>query len=277
MSQGFTVFGAAGFLGRAVCRLLLAQGHTVRTVGRNDWPEAGSDLGHAIFTVGMNANFRGRPFETYDAHIERLRQVLQGYRFSSLLYVSSTRVYLGAASTDEYAALSVSPAQADQTFNISKLAGEALCLSLGQPTIRVARVSNLYGEDDSSTVFLTDVMREAIRTGAVTFRTAPASAKDYLHVDDAALALMAIALDGRQTIYNVASGENTSNAAIADLLDELGVSCSFEPGAPEIAFAPIDTTALQALGLRTQPLTARLPIVYAGLKARLTESASGCR
>ena len=273
MRQSFTVFGAAGFLGRSLCRDLSGRGYEVTALGRDNWPMPGHNLGHAIFTIGMNANFRGRPFETYDAHIDRLRQVLHDYRFDSLLYVSSTRVYLGASLTEEYTSLSVAPAAPDHIFNISKLAGEALCLSQGNPAIRIARVSNLYGEDDVSNVFLTDVLREAVLTEAVTFHTAAASEKDYLHVGDAASALAAIALAGRQSIYNVASGQNTSNGEIAAQLEAFGVACRFEPGAPEIRFPVIDTQALRALGFSPRSLGDMLPIVFHDFKSRATESA----
>ena len=273
MSERFTVFGAAGFLGRHLCSALERQGHRVLALGRDNWPARDAELGHIVFTIGMNANFRGRPFETYDAHIDRLREVLTRYRFSSLLYVSSTRVYLGASSTREYEPLTVQPALADQTFNISKLAGEALCLSSQKPSVRVARLSNAYGADDRSDVFLAAVLREAIKTGSVTFHTAPASSKDYIHIDCAANALVMIALQGRQTIYNVASGINTTNQQIASALTALGVGTRFAESAPQISFPIIDTSALQSLGFRPTALGDAFGGVFEGMKRNLMQSA----
>lgn len=274
MSRQVTIFGAAGFIGQHLYSRLSAKGEKVFAVTRQNWPEIGSYLGDVIFAIGMNANFRGRPFETYEAHIDRLRQVLTQYKFKSLLYVSSTRVYLGAASTHEFAPLMVQPTQMDQIFNISKLAGEALCLSVGEPVIRIARLSNVYGANDRSDVFLTSVLREAIQTGSVLFRTAPNSAKDYIHIDDAIQALIQISSEGHQPIYNIASGYNTSNQEIAAQLENLGVSCRFAENAPEISFEPINTRALQeSLGLRPAQLVNILPNVFMAMKASFKRSA----
>ena len=274
MSAPFCVFGAAGYLGRHLCRELTSQGHSFKAVTRENWPEPGADLGNVIFTIGMNANFRGRPFETYDAHIGRLTHVLTRYRFRSLLYVSSTRVYLGAGSTREGAPLVVVPTLPDQIFNISKLAGEALCLSQDDAAFRIARLSNVYGEDDRSEVFLTAVFREALETGSVTFHTAPTSSKDYIHIDDAARALITIARAGTERIYNLAAGENTTNTEIARLLSAAGISCRFAPNAPSVRFPEIETSHLRALGIRPARLSDLLPTVFQGMAAGLRKSAS---
>ena len=91
---------------------------------------------------------------------------------NSLLYLSTTRVYRNALETTESATLQVSPTDPDDVYNITKLAGEALCLSLPNPTTRVARLSNVIGAGAQSDSFLASVMRDA-REGAVTIRGAP--------------------------------------------------------------------------------------------------------
>lgn len=265
---GIAVFGANGFLGRNLCRHLVEHDRDVVALTRSDWPSPGANLGHVIFTIGMNANFRGRPFETYDAHIDQLKRILTEYSFASLLYISSTRVYLGAGDTHESSSLLVSPLHPDQIFNISKLAGEALCISMRNPRVRIARVSNIYGAGDTSDVFLTAVMREAAATGAVTFHTAEASAKDYIHIDDVVPALLAIVERGSQAIYNVASGQNTCNRNIADLLEQAGIECRFAAGAPTISFPQIEISALKTLGARIRPVAECLPDVFSAVRSQ---------
>ena len=115
MSTPYTIFGASGFIGHHISRRLVAQGQTVRAVTRDCWPADGDDLGHVIYAIGMTANFRSRVMETFAAQIERLYDIIARQRFTSLLYLSSTRVYRGAASTEEDAPLIVRPLDADDT------------------------------------------------------------------------------------------------------------------------------------------------------------------
>src|SRR5205814_832902 len=110
-------------------------------------------------------------------------EVLQNYKFDSFLYLSSTRLYRGAASTQEDAEIPISPSDPERLYDATKLAGEALCLALSRPAMRVARLSNLYGLNNHSENFLSQVLSEALRTRRVTIQTGPQSAKDYLHVD----------------------------------------------------------------------------------------------
>jgi nucleoside-diphosphate-sugar epimerase len=150
MPGQFTVFGGSGFVGGEVATVLEARGDKVVRVGRNNWPESGSHLGNVIFTIGMTADFRKRLVETVELQVIRLHEALQRYRFESFTYLSSARVYGGAATTHENASLLVRPYEEDHVYNISKLAGESLCFALQNPKIRVVRMSNVYGVQDSS-------------------------------------------------------------------------------------------------------------------------------
>lgn len=242
----FTVFGANGFVGRELIRQIAARGHSATPVTRANWPDQGRDLGHVIFTIGMTADFREKPFETVEAQVSLLARALQGYRFSSFLALSSTRVYRGATETNEAARLSIAPENPDDLYNATKLAGEALCLALPNPAIRVARLSNLYGTGAASASFLASVLDEARAKRRVVFRTGPASAKDYLDVETAASALIEIALNGRQRLYNVASGTNVSNGEIMAALASAGISCHCEANAPEPIFPAISVRRLKS-------------------------------
>ena len=74
--SAFSVFGASGFIGSRLVAQLEAEGHAVARIGRKTWPARGSHLGHVIFTIGMTADFREKPFETVDAQVLRLRDAL---------------------------------------------------------------------------------------------------------------------------------------------------------------------------------------------------------
>ncbi len=241
MTATFTIFGGNGFVGGEVARLLETRGDSVLRVTRSNWPDAGADLGDVIFTVGMTADFRKRLVETVELQVLRLYEALTRYKFNSFTYLSSARVYSGASSTDESATLLVRPYEEDHVYNISKLAGESLCFAIPNPKIRVVRMSNVFGARDTSNLFLTAVMRDAVETGAVTIGQSPLSSKDYIAVADVADALVKISESGYQRLYNLAAGENVSHQMIADVLVNEGYGVTFKDGGPVVTIPQIDT------------------------------------
>jgi nucleoside-diphosphate-sugar epimerase len=242
----FTVLGASGFIGSHVAAHLSASGNECFAPERNDPVIYQQELGHVIYCIGLTADFRSRPLETVEAHVCRLRDILERARFESLLYLSSTRVYRGAADTREDVPLRVDPGDPDDLYNLSKILGESLCLSCGHPCARVARLSNVYGPDGASESFLAAVLRDALTAGRVVVNTAPASAKDYVGVHDVAPALVRIACSGRHRVYNVASGRNVTNEELLDGIRAL-TACrvTFAEGAQEVVFPAISTDRLR--------------------------------
>jgi nucleoside-diphosphate-sugar epimerase len=247
MDGSFTVIGAQGYIGSRLCRHLNSQGTAVHEIDRFDASRhAGHNLGHVIFAGGVTADFRTRPFDTINAHVSAVAEILQRAAFTSFLYLSSTRVYQGAGSAVEDAELRLSITDPLQLYNASKLAGEALCLTLPDPNIRVARLSNVYGADDNSENFLIEILRAAITDGHVTLRTGPESEKDFVSVADVVAILPRLAAGGRERLYNVASGRNTRFGDIADALRSLtGCTIDVAPGSPAVVFPEISIARLQ--------------------------------
>lgn len=231
----FTILGASGFIGSHLLAHLEESGHECFAPARDDAAVFERELGHAIYCIGLTADFRQRPFDTVRAHVCFLAEVLEKARFDSLLYLSSTRVYAGAASGDEEARL-----LAGDLYNLSKLAGEALCFASGREHVRVARLSNVYGNDFSSDNFLPAIIRAAVEEGRVVLNTALDAAKDYVSIDDVARILPRIALEGKQRVYNVAGGRNTSNRELLAKLAEItGCGVDAPPGVPATDFPRI--------------------------------------
>jgi len=246
----FTIFGASGFVGSHLRQYLVTQGHSVSTPARGeelDFVNAHSNIGHVIYAIGLTANFRQKPFETVEAHVSKLSDLIQRATFDSWVYLSSTRVYAGLghdvlAGEDSF--LKVIPSL-DMIYNLSKLTGESICVSQDNPTIRVARLSNVYGVGMSGSTFLSSVIQEASSTGAVTINEAPKSSKDYVSVEDVSMLLTQIAMDGQSRIYNIASGQSTTHGEIATSLTEiLGCNVNFAPNANQRNFPPIDVKLL---------------------------------
>lgn len=243
----FTVLGASGYIGSRLVAHLQAQGHTVWAPARGDAEVFTRPLGHVMYCVGLTADFRTRPFDTADAHVSLLAEVLRRAQFDSLLYLSSTRVYMGAASTHEDAPLSVLPGDPSYLYNLTKLTGESLCHASGRAGVRVARLSNVVGPgmDAASGNLVADLLRQA-QGGHIVLRSDPQSAKDYVHVDDLLDWLPRIALTGRAATYNVASGRQTTHAQwLAWLQARTGCTVEVHAQAPLQVFPPINVQRLQ--------------------------------
>jgi nucleoside-diphosphate-sugar epimerase len=254
-----TLVGGHGFVGRHLDAHLRATGWTCEVIPRTDKEIPQRHLGHVFYCAGLTADFRERPFDTVEAHVSYLAQWLKFGEFDSLSYLSSTRVYANATSTSENASLLVNPEVAGDLYNLSKLMGESLCLQSGR-SVRIARLSNVYGLRMPEQNFLAEILSAAARDKTVRFRSASESEKDYISVHDVVTALSRIALDGENGIFNLASGTNISNQMIADFLTKAGVVCEFEPDAPSIKFSRIDTQKIETkMGSRTCDLVRDLP------------------
>jgi len=202
----FTVLGAGGFIGRSLVTFLKSEGHEVLEIKRDYIDHLNKSWGHTIYSIGLTSDFRLKPFETVEAHTEVLSKVLKEAKYDSFLYLSSTRVYFGAECTKESSNIKVNPTNKSDIYNISKLLGEALCLNINKPTIRVARLSNVVDASDNSDNFVSSLIKEAL-AGEIILRSDPKSAKDYISLNDALDVLIKISLHGNSRIYNVASGK----------------------------------------------------------------------
>lgn len=269
-SSQFTVLGASGFVGSALAASLRARGHAVFAPARADPAVFERSLGHVIYCIGMTADFRSKPFETVDAHVGVLAQVLGRASFDSLLYLSSTRVYGNGDQAREDARLQVDPNDPSDLYNLTKLAGESLCRNCGKPGVKVARLSNVVGSDPDSPNFLASLMREAL-AGRIELRSDPASAKDYVLLDDVVALLPAIAVAGRHWLYNVASGERISHAQlVAALVSLTGCASAVAPGSPRFDFPDIDIGRVRAeFGFSPSPVLAQLPRLVEQARLRM--------
>ena len=265
--MNFTVLGG-GFIGSQLAEALegedKAEVYAPLRQGKGDIFDEimDRDLGHVFYCIGFTANFRSRPFDTVEAHVCLLRRLLERGRFESFTYLSSTRVYEGGTTTHESAVLQVSPDNPGHLYNLSKLMGESLCLTSGLKA-RVVRLSNVFGCFMPQQNFISQVLKEAADTGRIQLLTAPQSAKDYVSVTDVIRWLPQIALHGTYSIYNVASGGNTSNAELALLLEKKGIAVSFAEDAPEWSFPVINTSRLvQEFGSAQSSLSSEFDYLF---------------
>jgi len=239
----FTILGSTGFIGTNLINKLAEQ--------KVDYycPEkfeimSKENLGHVICCVGLTSDFRQKSFETIEAHVSYVNNFLQEHTFESFLYLSSTRVY---GQRENYALESdniiVNPRKLDHIYNISKIAGEAVCHAMNNSKVRVVRLSNVYGYDAKSENFVFSLIKDAIK-GSVVLNSSLSSCKDYISIDNTINALIRIAQRGQHQIYNVASGHNITAGQILNKLKEL-TNCTIEvKGIDTIRFPKINITRL---------------------------------
>ena len=242
----YTVFGHTGMIGSALVAELTEQKEEVILPRREEY-RLEQNLGHVIYCIGLTADFRSKPHATIDAHVNHLNKVLKHNNFESFLYLSSTRVYQHCDHGNENRAIKLNSQDADQLYNISKLAGESLCLQDKRKNVRVARLSNVVSAEKAGNNFLDQIIHSVLRNGNVTINQAADSAKDYISIDDVVRLLLDISTSGQQRLYNIASGQNTSHGAIAEILREtLKVRVEFLPSSPCIQFPNIQISKIKS-------------------------------
>lgn len=265
----YTVLGASGFVGRHLASALRDAGHQVITPARDAVTKLVEPLGHVIYCIGLTSDFRTRPFDTMRAHVSVLADVLERADFESLLYLSSTRVYGRSSTGTEETSLTVDVGDPSDLYNISKLAGESLCLSCARSDVRVARLSNVVGDAPDSDNFLFALIREAL-SGRIELKSDLGSAKDYILLKDVLAVLPQIAASGRDRIYNVGSGVNLRHEEITERLIALtSCSLSVSPRALRFKFPTIDVTRLRLeFDFRPSSVIDALPTLVATYASR---------
>lgn len=242
-----TVLGSSGFVGSHIVGKLRMLNQPYFAPARDE-ELTNRELGDVIYCIGLTADFREKPFDTVEAHVCKLNFILKNCDFSSLTYLSSTRVYINCKGevVNENDPISINIHDPEELYTLTKLTGERIGLSSGR-NVRIARLSNVIGDDRLSANFITNVIGQIKSEKSVRFFTTPDSEKDYIPVDIAADLLIHIASSGKNKIYNVASGLNLSNQLLIELLKEqFEFSYTFDDNAREIKFPRIDVSNLTA-------------------------------
>lgn len=247
-SRKFTVFGGGGFIGSHLAASLRREGYGCWTPKRDDLEAEiyRRPLGHVIYCIGRANDFREKPFEEVEADVCLLKEVLERCDYESLLYLSSTRLYgFGQETAREEDPICLRPHDIGDLYNVAKAGGEALCSATGNDRVRVARLSNVYGNHFRSTLFLSLIVQDALKKKKVTLFSSLDSSKDYVSINDVAKVLPKIALHGKERLYNVASGRNTTHGEIALELKRLtGCSLEVKSDAATVCCPQVETSRL---------------------------------
>jgi nucleoside-diphosphate-sugar epimerase len=191
------VTGATGVIGTALVAALRARGDDVVVVHRGEPLPATA----------------GRVFHLAPA---RTQEVLDAYEPARVVFSSSVLVYGdhdGALTED----LDLRPLSA---YARAKADDDVLARERGAV---VARLSNVYGSGDRQPSRLVPELLHAIRHGhAPRLRSDGTPRRDFLHADDAAAALIALAEHGTPgEAYNIGSGAATSVREVVETLERV--------------------------------------------------------
>lgn len=212
------VLGGSGTIGKALASFLRSDPSIeVISLSISDYFSSIRNFDVIYYCIGMTSDFRSLPFRTVEAHIEILSKVLQKNRFGVLVYLSSARVYKDSSDTNEELPLLINPNDSDSIYNISKLAGESLCLLADYKRTRVARISNVVSRSHNQNSFL-GFLSNSLKTGSFVLSSSLKSEKDYVDIDQVTFCLREIGFRSVQKIYNIGSGFNIKTEEIIDAL-----------------------------------------------------------
>jgi nucleoside-diphosphate-sugar epimerase len=243
----FTVIGSNGFIGSALSIKMRAEGYSVFTPSRGDDKIFSIPLNHVIYAAGVTSNFRLNPFNTLQANTSYLAEILEKSCFDSLLYLSSSRIYRHAESTQEDAAIFLKSYDPEDLYDLTKLTAEALCYAREDLNhkVKVVRLSNVIGTDFRSQNFLFDIIRSACDDGVIYLRSSLDSCKDYVMLEDVIELLPKIATIGKHKCYNVASGHNLTHQDIVNSI----IKCTkarleISNDTPTVRFSRLDVSKI---------------------------------
>jgi nucleoside-diphosphate-sugar epimerase len=256
MARAATIVGAAGFVGQRLNARLVADGWDVYAPAKGDPDLLTRDLGTVFYCAGLTADYDRRPFDTVEAHASLVSQIIRADRFARLVYLSSTRLYDGLpkSEVDEDEPLVFALADPRRVYDLSKALGENLTLARTGGRGAVARLSNVFDWTDGAPGFLSEWLIQARAERALHLASSPHIRRDYIHLDDVVDALVALARGEPAGIVNVASGELTANAGIAEVFRTAGWQVDFSGDADPPPPPNASAARLRRLGVHPRPV-----------------------
>ena len=221
MKNSYTIFGK-GFVGTNIVKFFKKKKYKVFIPKRGKY-KFNKNLHNIIYCIG-NTNWITDPRGCYIANLGIVPKIIFNNKFSSFTLLSTTRIYLGNSpkKTNENDLICINPNTSNFLFNSLKLSAENLCLSLPNKRIKVARMSNLFGDNfTNQTYLLPTLVRNSINNNKINIIINKKSSKDFLYVNEAIDVLLKIIKNGKYRLYNIASGKNIELFRISQKIKEI--------------------------------------------------------
>src|SRR5450830_47898 len=243
------VTGAAGFIGRAVCKKMAAAGWTVYGIGHGDWPpfefqqfgvtkwlNADVSLENLQLLVGDQyplsivhcagggavSAFYIDPYKDFERTVTSTAIVLEFARLSKVggvrvVVASSAAVYGDQGDVDFFES---SPRMPISPYGFHKMASENICESYSKYfglSVSVVRLFSVYG-DGLRKQLLWDALNK-FSAGRCDFFGTGSELRDWIHVDDAADFLCKAATLQQESfaVYNGGNVHATTNEVLTML------------------------------------------------------------
>ena len=252
--MNFLITGAAGFLGSALARHLVREGHQVRGIDDLSTGEPQSESG-MLFTSG-DVNDRPKlwtlmqdvdcvyhlaarvyvaesilyPREYNAANVGGTVSLMEAMRdvgVKRVVFISSGAVYGQQAEQPLCENCTPDPYS---PYAVSKLAAEYYVRTIGQlwgiETVSL-RVFNAFGPKQplppSHPPVISNMLRQATRQGTIVVHGEGKQTRDFVYVDDVVRAMIAAATAPQvdRKVINVGSGEETSITDLARLIQKI--------------------------------------------------------
>jgi nucleoside-diphosphate-sugar epimerase len=253
------VTGAAGLVGEAVARALIAAGHAVVATDlaapatplacpfvAADLREAGvvADMiaAHAVDRVVHAGAISGGMVAPKDPYLVTMVNVTGSIHLAEacrlagvrrLIALSSIGVYGDQAGTDPVP--EDAPLNASDVYSCSKIAMERILhgyrAKFGLPAT-VLRISSIYGPGRRTPCFVRGLLDAALEGRAVTVSDDTVHRRQFVHIDDAARAvcLALLAADLAYEVYNVTGGIWLTEGEVAAIVREAAPELRAEVG-----------------------------------------------
>jgi UDP-glucose 4-epimerase len=263
MPQRVIVTGATGFIGANLARRLLADGHEVWLFlrpGASSWriDDIRGDVRICDVDLQDEAGVvvavrRARPEWLFNlaAHgayswQTELRAMLMTNLLGTINLLEAAvavgfEAFVHTGTSSEYGAKDHSPSEVEwlepnSHYAVTKASATLFCRYTGQATglgVRTLRLYSVYGPwEEPSRLMPTLVMRGL--QGELPNLVSPATARDYVYVDDVVDACIAASATARQepgAVYNVGTGRQTSLREVVELVRaEMGITVEPEWG-----------------------------------------------
>jgi nucleoside-diphosphate-sugar epimerase len=281
MSARILITGAGGFVGAAVVKAALVEGHQVVAVVRNDKSRLAAvadrvslrtvDLADRAAMEALLGSARpdivvhsawegvGGASRSSDIQFENIRTTIA---LADAAIAAGTRKFVGIGSQAEYGRYDRRIVESDlpqptMLYGAAKLAANHLvaqrCRDAGV-AFAWLRLFSVYGPGDNSNWLIPSTAASLVR-GKAPLCTAGTQEWDYLHIDDVAAGVLAAATTEEATgVFNLSSGDPVAVRTIVEMLRDIaapGLNLTFGG----IPFGPDQIMHLEGDNIRLREAT----------------------